>query len=579
MSVQRELGVLSPTEAARMLVASAFAVFLAHGQGCLDRVVSVGHWASPQAEHPDLLDSDDATGRMGGVPWQSKGCRTCKQRRIKCDLQQPECARCIKRGLPCPGYTKHLTFIHHASSALIQTRHQPLLHTARSDRVTVLPSLIRDGPQARSQLSSLLFHAYSPLDARRTSGVDAWLYLLSNFLALPTKSEMFERGVAALSCIYVGKMNQDHHLIRHGVQQYNWSIRLMHSLLRRDIRTPEVLYATVIFQVLEAIYCPNGLQVWIAHQDGMNALLRYYQPTTPCNLLVRAIYENQQKVHFMFSATATKRIGGASHPPVYSFEDGPLNELFNFFVNIVSVLEQFEELDRRDFRACQSALESCLATKNAMILWYEQRVDRFGGNPSVCAPGTRFCDALPSTDALFGPAYTFSSLDSAIMHLLYWTGMVLIQSLIYQTTSLVRFYGKGTRADPITNEEFTLTGLYADQICRAIPYCLQPSMRLGATHSAVATLSQVCKTYAHRRCRDQHLWCQRAYLHLANLGLDSARLLHDSIITYWEITADPYTNSILSLSLRLDVSRGLFQSSGDERARETEHPAAVQYYT
>ncbi|KAK0669044.1 hypothetical protein QBC41DRAFT_320519 [Cercophora samala] len=34
----------------------------------------------------------------------SKGCQRCRRRKIKCDQQKPECTRCHKSGLPCPGY-------------------------------------------------------------------------------------------------------------------------------------------------------------------------------------------------------------------------------------------------------------------------------------------------------------------------------------------------------------------------------------------------------------------------------------------------------------------------------------------
>ncbi|KAL7949634.1 fungal-specific transcription factor domain-containing protein [Trichoderma barbatum] len=38
----------------------------------------------------------------------SKGCRTCMRRRIRCDLGRPACSKCIKKGLNCPGYGRHL---------------------------------------------------------------------------------------------------------------------------------------------------------------------------------------------------------------------------------------------------------------------------------------------------------------------------------------------------------------------------------------------------------------------------------------------------------------------------------------
>ncbi|KAI1122564.1 hypothetical protein F5Y10DRAFT_253787 [Nemania abortiva] len=42
---------------------------------------------------------------------KSPNCRLCRQRRVKCDLTQPACLRCIKYGVECPGYRKEGDFI------------------------------------------------------------------------------------------------------------------------------------------------------------------------------------------------------------------------------------------------------------------------------------------------------------------------------------------------------------------------------------------------------------------------------------------------------------------------------------
>ncbi|KEF51314.1 uncharacterized protein A1O9_12664 [Exophiala aquamarina CBS 119918] len=35
---------------------------------------------------------------------QREGCHNCSQRRIKCDLTRPQCNKCLRKGLECPGY-------------------------------------------------------------------------------------------------------------------------------------------------------------------------------------------------------------------------------------------------------------------------------------------------------------------------------------------------------------------------------------------------------------------------------------------------------------------------------------------
>ncbi|KAH0492385.1 hypothetical protein TgHK011_007343 [Trichoderma gracile] len=44
----------------------------------------------------------------GSAEATTKGCRSCMRRRIRCDLGRPACAKCIKKGLVCPGYGRHL---------------------------------------------------------------------------------------------------------------------------------------------------------------------------------------------------------------------------------------------------------------------------------------------------------------------------------------------------------------------------------------------------------------------------------------------------------------------------------------
>lgn len=46
---------------------------------------------------------------MGAI---SKGCWTCKRRKVKCDETHPKCTRCIVAGVQCAGFAPRLRFIH-----------------------------------------------------------------------------------------------------------------------------------------------------------------------------------------------------------------------------------------------------------------------------------------------------------------------------------------------------------------------------------------------------------------------------------------------------------------------------------
>ncbi|RDW90949.1 hypothetical protein BP5796_02114 [Coleophoma crateriformis] len=48
---------------------------------------------------------------MVGLSGRSKGCRTCRRRKIKCDERQPLCARCERGGWTCYGFDREVSFV------------------------------------------------------------------------------------------------------------------------------------------------------------------------------------------------------------------------------------------------------------------------------------------------------------------------------------------------------------------------------------------------------------------------------------------------------------------------------------
>ncbi|KAJ6442607.1 fungal transcriptional regulatory protein [Purpureocillium lavendulum] len=54
------------------------------------------------------FDSENAMKAAAARRHGSKGCSTCTKRRIRCDLTQPTCKKCEKKGLTCPGYGPRL---------------------------------------------------------------------------------------------------------------------------------------------------------------------------------------------------------------------------------------------------------------------------------------------------------------------------------------------------------------------------------------------------------------------------------------------------------------------------------------
>ncbi|KAL2786133.1 hypothetical protein BJX66DRAFT_313417, partial [Aspergillus keveii] len=61
---------------------------------------------------------------MARLSGRSRGCRTCRDRRIKCDEKTPECSQCVRLGKKCPGAVTGLIVFE--STPLNPKKFQPL---------------------------------------------------------------------------------------------------------------------------------------------------------------------------------------------------------------------------------------------------------------------------------------------------------------------------------------------------------------------------------------------------------------------------------------------------------------------
>jgi hypothetical protein len=211
---------------------------------------------------------------MGGKPWTSGGCRTCKKRKLKvsdledldtrdssqfnfqCDEQKPKCARCIKRGIECLGYVETRILVHQASAQpeVLDNDTQRSTHSLQYSRRAqefVFPRAPSASPVMRAQLSSSFLDTYFPSHMEKIAGIDSWYVLFSNWVTLPSKNELLDRALSALSCICLGRTNDDRGLYHHGLLQYNKAIRLQSNMINRGLCTEEMLYSALVFIEVE----------------------------------------------------------------------------------------------------------------------------------------------------------------------------------------------------------------------------------------------------------------------------------------------------------------------------------------
>lgn len=195
---------------------------------------------------------------MVGVAGKSKGCTTCRRRKIRCGQQTPHCLNCIQSGRLCEGYERYPIFINRTADGLQKRR--PLEEAKSRSSVsesqagvparqaTVLGSTAHVPSSVVNLPSSPSTHAvwsagflgwfwenYSPADAPSGRFVKRpiWIYHAIN---IPQPTAALHQALLALAILRRGRVHDDKVLVVEGQRTYGRA--LVH--LQKAIYDPQV---------------------------------------------------------------------------------------------------------------------------------------------------------------------------------------------------------------------------------------------------------------------------------------------------------------------------------------------------
>lgn len=113
---------------------------------------------------------------MVGVPGKSKGCATCRRRKIRvsispyrsshealcscetqCDLQEPACRKCTQSGRECEGYARYPIFLNRTVEGPQKRRGLEEAKIPIRARSNIPPTAEQGEPSSSSMLSSFSF--------------------------------------------------------------------------------------------------------------------------------------------------------------------------------------------------------------------------------------------------------------------------------------------------------------------------------------------------------------------------------------------------------------------------------------
>ncbi|KAI9760607.1 MAG: GAL4 enhancer protein [Chaenotheca gracillima] len=291
---------------------------------------------------------------MVGVPGRSKGCGTCRKRRVKCDETHPTCDRCHRGGFNCAGYARESVFIDATPGSIGGVKKEGLKGTRKSSekapqtvrsssansRNSSASSASSDLPPSDSSKRSLNgtvvpFDAPASSPASRSSSLIQFLpyghnedlvfrYLAQNLFAGSSNMANFHTYQAvenrraiegsltllssrALAVLYFAKMNGVSSIMREGLGLYSKALKRLNRALqdKHEVRKTETYESVSVLNLFELISFTSD-EGWVHHALGMGRLIELRGPHVLQNPIDRRIYE-ETRINVVLGALAARK--------------------------------------------------------------------------------------------------------------------------------------------------------------------------------------------------------------------------------------------------------------------------------
>ncbi|KAJ8124480.1 hypothetical protein O1611_g9160 [Lasiodiplodia mahajangana] len=312
---------------------------------------------------------------MVGIP-RSKGCKTCRRKKVKCDEQKPRCGQCRKGVRECEGYDQPTIFRHSSVRDFAATSHscdrkgipprnQPLESITwatdqrapdkkntvpRQERPNqrVHPYTVARAKRAQSQLARTVPLLRTPdsmvLAVQSITGQflqlclplsetqEAPLAWLGDIKDMGQDIDALPLAMSALALGWAGHVDNQPHLADKGLQLYNAAIRQ----LRDDMNTYtplQSLIVTTIFVAFELCqFGSKGNPGWLAHMKGIAAFLQALGPEKVSTDPYLKIYSFCRVVFIMQGLTRRRSVCASSHMWIHGpFRNHKKNAYHQFY--------------------------------------------------------------------------------------------------------------------------------------------------------------------------------------------------------------------------------------------------------
>ncbi|CAD6590867.1 MAG: hypothetical protein ASARMPREDX12_004762 [Alectoria sarmentosa] len=512
---------------------------------------------------------------MVGVPGKSKGCTTCRRRKIRCDLQEPFCKTCTKSRRVCEGYARFPVFLNRTlqgpekrygleevktpfsqSSDRDVSQPQPMVSNidfqrglvesrrAYDNRILVQPD---DSAAFDQQIISTLWEKYTPSISSVQAGTPCvWL---QHIIDLPTRGMPLQLSLKAFAMTRIGWINKDETLVLRGNMCYGRALNAIQNSLSSEASMWDELFAAgYVLSVYELFESTTpSIAGWNNHISGLKHLVLVRGPQRHMTPFARAVLE-EFRTSSMIQCIQYRKSTFLGNPEWLTLpwsETGKdiYQQLYDKGFVLAALLEEIDNAgftkENNNISILFEFLGRLYSLDKELNLWYHEILKESPSPLYSTSPDWRLKDAVEPRRL---PSFAFHTLRLANIVVTYW-GLSLIlsntialacQHVLSINTQVPAQSSASTLAQaPQDLQTMSLLLLethtsahrleLATNIIRSMPYCLNDNMGLmGAQKSLFALRTALFAL--HRNPGEELKWCQSMYQELeSKKGLKYAR--------------------------------------------------------
>ncbi|RSL99905.1 hypothetical protein CEP52_009435 [Fusarium oligoseptatum] len=255
-------------------------------------------------------DEASTSNVMVNIPGRSRGCATCRKRRVKCDESLPECLACVRMRLPCPGARTGTFFVHAVPSS--SSSHRTCGSALR------LPSPQPSRSSAFDQLfvSHFVESFFGTMKPPPTPGTPSkiWLHELPVFLT-SSESSSAKTAIRATSMISYGTLAGD---VSIKTAARRWYAEALHHLqcqiTKGNVSVDDSIICAVVMLIHFETWAGTSQKAWLRHLKGAAMLLQVAGPERCSHGFMHQVFSHLR--FQMFVAAMTE-----NEVPIFASQD------------------------------------------------------------------------------------------------------------------------------------------------------------------------------------------------------------------------------------------------------------------